>query len=141
MCLLAYQVTLCDSRRVLFVAANGQIWKAADTLVNRDAVAVSDAEWPTNVQWSLAAKLGSAGLLQQFRIQIGRTCEWPTQAGKRHRRCRTVPGEHALQHADDVTVEDVRAVGEFLLPRLEDAVRVHSPDTEEHRTARRYRTI
>jgi hypothetical protein len=47
----------------------------------------------------------------------------------------TVSAEHALQYAEDVTVEDVRAVGEFLLPRLEDAVRAHSPDSEEHRTA------
>jgi hypothetical protein len=46
-----------------------------------------------------------------------------------------VPGEQALQHADDVTVKDVRAIGDFLLPRLEGVLRAHSPDTEEHRIA------
>lgn len=43
--------------------------------------------------------------------------------------------EHGPRHAVDVTMDDVWAVYDFLVPRLESLQRAHGGATEEHRTA------
>ncbi|MDT0319291.1 hypothetical protein [Streptomyces millisiae] len=45
------------------------------------------------------------------------------------------PIERTLRHASDVTVDDVWAIADFLLPRLDSLQRIHDAATEEHRIA------